>query len=163
MATTFTHIATTELTSTQSSVAFESLGAYTDLRFYVHWATSGAQYVGMQTGSGSYTTSGYGTQVLELNGEGFKYASAPELRVGYHTPINGLQGFGVFEMFQYRNTNVNKLVYGINFHNTTNGGITTSINPTNSAIDRVRFLCEFGGSGNLVSGTKISVYGILKA
>ena len=163
MATTYTHIATTELTTTEASVAFESLGAYTDLRFYVHWATSSGSYVEIQTGSGSYTTSGYGTQVLELTGEGYKYASASALRAGFHTPISGLQGFGVFEMFQYRNTNINKLCFGINFHNTTNGAISTSVNPTNSAIDRVRFQCETGSGFNLISGTKISVYGILKA
>lgn len=163
MATTYTHIATTELTSTVSSVAFESLGSHTDLRFYVHWATSSAAYVEIQTGSGSYTTSGYGTQVLEFNAIGFTYTSAAALRMGFHTQVNGLQAFGVFEMFQYRNTNVNKMAYGINFHNTTNGAISTAINPTNSAIDRVRFQCETGSGTNLISGTKISVYGILKA
>ena len=160
MPTTYTHIATTELSSSQASVDFTSLGSYTDLIFYCQFATSTLAYIQAQIGSGSFTTTGYYTQVTDTNPAAYVYSNTNAFRVGYCQALNGLQGFAVFELHQYRNTNTYRVMSGFIGHTTGAGAQTSSRLVSTTAIDRIKFM---GDSGNLISGTKISVYGITEA
>ncbi len=160
MATTYTHIATTELSSSQASVEFTSLGSYTDLIFYCQFGTSVAAYINAQIGSGGYTTSGYYTGILDSTTNAYIYSNTNAFRIGYGNANNGLTGYGIFELHQYRNTATYRVMSGYHGHITGVGNQATSRLVQTYAIDRIKF---FGDSGDLISGTKISVYGILEA
>jgi hypothetical protein len=160
MATTYTHIATTELSSSVASVDFTSLGAYTDLVFYCQFATSQLAYITAQVGSGSFTTTGYTTQIVDTTPSAYVYGTTNGLRIGYGQANNGLTGFGIFELHQYRNGFTHKVMHGYHGHTSTFGNMAVSRLNQTLTVDRVKF---FGDSGNLISGTKISVYGILAA
>jgi len=160
MPTTYTHIATTELSSSQASVDFTSLGSYTDLIFYCQFATSQLAYIEAQIGSGTYTTSGYYTQVTDSGPSAYVYSNTNSFRVGYSTAFTGLEGFSVFELHQYRNTNTYRVMSGYVGHTGAGGAQSSSRLVSTTAIDRIKF---FGSAGNLISGTKISVYGITEA
>lgn len=160
MAITYTHIATTELSSSQASVEFTSLGSYTDLIFYGQFATSTTAYINAQVGSGSYTTTGYYTQVLDTGPSAYTYSNTNGFRIGYGQANDGLTGYGMFELHQYRNTATYRVMSGWHGHISGAGNQASSRLVQTYAIDRIKF---FGDSGNLISGTKISVYGILEA
>ena len=161
MPTTYTHIATTELSSTQSSVEFTSLGSYTDLIFYGQFATSTAAYIqAWISNSASYPASGHYTQVIDTSTSAYTYSNSQALLIGYGQATSGLASYGVFELHQYRNTNTYRVASGFMGHISGAGNQVSSRLVQTYAIDRIKFQ---GDSGNLISGTKISVYGILEA
>ena len=156
---TYTPIASTTLTSAQSSVTFSSISsAYTDLVVVCNVlgnASTNLRFtVNNDTGSNYSLTYIYGNGSAAGSGRlsNFTYG------LGYASGITN--GSFIFSFMNYANTTTNKtiIVRGDDASNQTNA--TVNLWRSTAAINRIDFN---GGGNNFSTNSTFTIYGILKA
>ena len=160
MTATYEKIATTTLGSAAADVTFSTIsGSYTDLVFIITGGSSSAANLFMQfnsdTGSNYSATalSGSGSAAFSSRASSETYARL--LDYGYLE--NNLKGVFIVNIQNYSNTTTYKslLTRG---NNTDNGtGTSVALWRNTSAITTVKI---FPGSGNFLSGSTFTLYGI---
>jgi hypothetical protein len=162
MPATYEPIATTTLSSAQSSIIFSSItGTYTDLVLVGVGTVATVSYIDVQVGNGSADT---GTNYCFVRQIGFgtspytdRYANATQWQPNLG---NATIGNMVMQIFNYSNTTTFKSMLSRDVVPTGTGNIAGTWRST-AAINYIRIL---GGNGNNInSGATFTLYGIKKA
>ena len=165
MATTYEPIATQTLGSNAATVTFSSIPAtYTDLVIIAQMKNNGTGSDFLATFN-SDSGSNYSRTILGGNGSSTYSARATNAsfaRFNYSEPIT-TDGNTIYKIniFNYSNTTTNKTVI-----NRADRGVTSTVAIVNlwrstSAINSITFATDL--SGNFVSGSIITIYGIKAA
>jgi hypothetical protein len=166
MTATYEKIATTTLGSAAASVTFSSIsGAYTDIVLVTNMATSVAGYSGVltfnsDTSSNYSQTQMFGTGSSALSSRG---NSLTAIYLGYHPDAYGTVGNNNFivNIQNYSNTTTYKTALCRN-NNMSSGGT----NATEAAVglwrstSAISTITITAGSGNILSGSMFTLYGI---
>lgn len=159
---TYDVIASTTLSSNQSSVTFSSLGSYTDLVIVGTWrfATTGND-LGIRF-NGDATNGNYPVQ--QIVGEGVGAVGNDSNSTNLRAVNNGMSNFDYgFEIniIDYRNTSQYKPVI-TRWSGNNSVGIFAGCWLSNSAITQID-LVKSDGTGTIASGSIFTLIGVLKA
>ena len=165
---TYTPIATTTLGSAQSSVSFSSLGSYTDIVLVTNLAISAAGYSALlrfnsDSGSNYSQTQIYGNGTTAGSNRG---SNLTQVYLGYTPDAYGAVGSNNFivNIQNYSNSTTYKTVLCRN-NNMSSGGT----NATEASVGLWRNTAAItsisitAGSGNLLTGSTFTLYGIAAA
>jgi hypothetical protein len=163
---TFTPIATTTLSSAQSSVTFSSIsGSYTDLYVLISAAaTSNTNVIYCQVGNGSIDTgSNYSNTYLYGSGSAAgsgRYTNASYWYAAFELMITDFSQNVVMQFQNYSNTTTKKT--SLTRYNEATAGVGAFANLWNStsAIDTIKF--SISGT-NFAIGSTFTIYGIAAA
>lgn len=164
---TYTKIATTTLTSNQTSVEFTSIPqTYTDLIivFCGKAATTGGD-VRCRVGNGSFDT-GNNYSYTVLYGTGTTVGSARESSQpfcwldSYGVPTNDNSHVGIYQFIDYSNTTTFKTF--LSRSNNASSGVDALVGlwRSTSAINQIQLALGGAGTLNYASGTTATLYGI---
>jgi hypothetical protein len=159
---TYDVIASTTLSSNQSSVTFSSLGSYTDLVIIGTWrfATTGND-LGIRF-NGDATNGNYPVQ--QIVAEGSNAVANRSNSTNLRAVNNGISDFDYsFELnfIDYRNTSQYKPVI-TRFSGNNTIGFFAGCWTSNSAITQIELVKSDGG-GTIASGSIFTLIGVLKA
>jgi hypothetical protein len=160
MPATYEPIATTKLTSAQSSVTFSSLGSYTDLRIVVCAGNaSGVSAVGVRYNSDS----GSNYSWTRFYGDGSSVTSNRNSDTAAYFGIIGTSIAEVFtiDIMNYRNTNVHKTAISRTNEPANYVGTYVNLWRNTAAITSLTFLNSNGG--NFPTDSTFTLYGIAAA
>lgn len=164
MATTYEPIATTTLGSAQPSITFSSIpSTYTDLVLIINtgFSNSGQDLLGRVNGD---TGNNYSTTILRGNG-----SNPSSLRSSNSTNMyfdwtsitqNAINAIYIINYMDYSNTTTYKTV--INTMNDANWATEANVNLWRSTA-AINSILVFPSSGNFITGTTATLYGITKA
>jgi len=157
---TYEPIATTKLTSAQSSVTFSSLGSYTDLRIVVAAGnSSGISAVGVRYNSDS----GSNYSWTRLYGDGSTVTSNRNSDTAAYFGIIGTSISQIFtiDIMSYANTNVYKSALSRTNDSANYVGTYINMWRNTAAITSLTFLNSNGG--NFPTDSTFTLYGIAAA
>jgi hypothetical protein len=167
MPVTYDSLATTTLSSAQSSVTFSSIsGSYTDLVLVIYViAGANANYVYMQyngdTGSNYSTTvvSGTGSSAISS-----RWANRTNFNIDYQGTPAPTPGQRIVQIMNYSNTTTYKTglvragrATGTSFAGTTGTDATVGLWRSTSAINSITITCD---NDTFSSGSQFTLYGI---
>jgi hypothetical protein len=163
MPNTYESIATQTLSST-SAVTFSSIpGTYTDLVLVISGLTASATDINIRVNGDSGTN--YSTTYLTGNGSSaasFRSTNQTKMTIMYYsaTGTGSSPNVSLVQFMNYSNTTTNKTVLARS--NNANSGVDANVHlyRSTSAITSMEIS---GQSGNFVSGTVMSLYGIKSA
>jgi hypothetical protein len=151
---TYSTIATTTLTSNQSSVVFSSIGSYTDIICVFNGTAQNEVSIGFQFNSDSGNNYSY----TRIYGDGTSAASdrITNTNACYFGIIGTAQSTAIGHIMNYVNSNTNKTVIGRGNTGLYVSGYVSMWRNTNA----ITSLTLVPGSGNFVTGSTLTIYGI---
>lgn len=163
MATTYDPIATTTLSSNATTITFSSISsAYTDLRLVFTGTASTNDDFKLQYNNDTGTN--YSRTDLYSNGSANSSSSASnaaDIRIGASDGLDGNVAFASIDIFSYAGS-TNKTCLITYSHDKNGSGYiyrTIGLWRSTSAINSIKLT----QNANFVTGSKVTLYGILKA
>jgi len=160
---TYELIATTTTSSAASSVTMSSIPAtYTDLVIVGNYTVANGGGVGFSCRFNSDSGTNYEFEGHYSNGTSVNYNFATGYTMTYLSIAdNSNRTTTVSHIQNYAATNMYKPILTHSGNAVWNSTYTGSWNNSGSAINSITFVCD--GGSNISSGSKFSIYGILKA
>lgn len=164
MAITYEPISTTTLGSAAASVTFSSIsGAYTDLVLVLNYGIT-VDYYAPRIRFNSDTASNYSDTILSGNGSSAtseRHSNATSLTFSYTGVVsNSLQNTFIMQVNNYSNSTTYKTAIARNSAPANEAAAGVGLWRSTSAITSITILL---GSGNYMSGSTFSLYGIKSA
>lgn len=157
MATTFTPIASTTLSSTSSAITFSNLGSYTDLVLMCSYSCTSAanMYVSI---NGDYGANYLATYEYS-NGSSYNPGRLGTIYTNTNSTIANNQTTDFIEFYDYRNTNYYKTIIGRHITPGVNINQFSGTWKNTSAITSI----TFNSTNTFTAGSTFCLYGLTKA